>query len=81
MAMVQEPVGAGGREDCIAGEQLRPVFDSPVGGEEDGATAVLIADQAEEQAGFVAGHWLEAHFVDDEQRDVEVFASAQPGAR
>ena len=81
VAMVQEPVEDGGGEDRIASEQLRPVLDALVGGDEDGASAVAVAHEPEEQARFGPGHGLEAHFVDDQQGDVEVLAPPEPGGR
>ncbi len=81
VTMMQQPIEDGGGEDLVAGQELRPVLDAFVGGDEDRAAAVAIGDEAEEETRLGAGHGLEAHLVDDQKGDVEVLAPAQPGGR
>ena len=81
VAVMEQPVEDGGGQHLVAGQQLGPVLDALVGGDEDGASSVAVADEPEEQRGGLPVHGLEAHLVDDEQRHVEVLAPAQPGGR
>jgi hypothetical protein len=78
---VQEPVEDGGRQDLIAGEQLRPVPDALVGRDDHGATTVAVADQPEEQGSLLAAHGIVAHLVDQQQRRGHVLPPFQPGGR
>ena len=63
-------------------KQLGPVPDALVGGDRMRAAAVAVAHQAEEQAGLLAAHRLEAHLVDDQQGRVMYFLRrSRAGAR
>ena len=55
MAVVQEPVENGGGEDLVAGQELGPIPDAFVGGDEDAAAAVAVRNHAEEEAGLLPG--------------------------
>ena len=61
---VEQAVEDGGGQDFVAGEQPGPVADALVSGDEHGAAAVAVTDQAEEQAGLLAGHRLVYVFID-----------------
>ena len=60
--MVEQPVQDGGGQDRIA-EDLAPVDEALVAGQDDGGALVASGDQAEEQAGLVAGQGQIADFV------------------
>ena len=77
VTVMQQPVQDRSGQHLVTGQQFRPVLDPLVGGDQDRAPAVPVTDQAEEQAGSLTVHWLEAHLVDDQQPDIEVLASAQ----
>ena len=51
---VEQPIEDGGGEDLVTDEQPGPVADALVGGDHHRAAAVAVADEAEEQAGFLA---------------------------
>jgi len=61
------------QESCchglVTGEDLGPVLDRLVGGDQGGTALVAVADQAKEEARLRPGERLEADLVDDEQRD------------
>ena len=78
---MQEPVQDGGGEDFVAGEQFCPVPDALVGGEYHGATAVSVADQAEELGSLVPGHGVASHLVDHQQSGGHVFLPLQADRR
>jgi hypothetical protein len=56
-SMVQEPVQNGAGQGAVVVEDFGPVFIRLVGGQQDGALLVTLADDLEEQvrAGFVDG--------------------------
>src|SRR5262249_36433568 len=56
-----------------------PGVDASVGADEQAAAAVAVAHPAEEEAGVLPRHRLEAHLADDQQRDVDVLAPAHAG--
>jgi hypothetical protein len=51
---VEQPIEDGGGEDLVTDEQPGPVADALVGRDHHRAAAVAVADEAEEQAGFLA---------------------------
>ena len=79
--VVQQAVEDRGGEDLVAGEDLGPVAHVLVGGEGDRALLVARAHQAEEEVGLLAVEGPEAHFVDDEQRAVQVAPGLEPSGR
>jgi hypothetical protein len=66
--VVQEAVEDGGGEDLVAGEDLGPVADVLVRGEDDRAFLVAGADQSEEEIRFLSVQGTEADLVDDKER-------------
>ena len=54
--MVQQPVQDGGGQDRIV-EDLAPVDEAFVAGQDDGGALVASGDQAEEQAGSTISNW------------------------
>ena len=60
-----------GRQHFIAGQDHWPIPDAFVGGDQDAAALVAVADEPEELAGLLPGG-LEADLVDDQQRGREV---------
>ena len=71
--MVEEPVEDGGGKSCVVIEDLRPVFEGAVGGDDQGSALVALTDDLEEEIGaeFIYGEITE--FIKDEQRWREVF--------
>jgi len=69
--MVQEPVEDGGGDDLV-GEDLAPLGEGLVAGDDDRAAFVAVADQLEHHVrrGPVAGQV--AHFVEDQDRGPKV---------
>ncbi len=65
--VVQEPVEEGGGDDGVA-EDLGPLGEAAVRGEDHGALLVAGVDELEEQAGASGGDGEVADLVDDEQR-------------
>jgi hypothetical protein len=55
--MMQEPVEDCGSEDAVVVEDLRPVFERAVGGDDDGAPLIALGDDLKEEIGpvFVDG--------------------------
>lgn len=55
--MMQEPVEDGGRDGAVMIEDFRPVLEDAVGGEENGAALIAVADDLKQEvgAGFVEG--------------------------
>ena len=48
-------------------EDFRPFVEGQVGGHQDGAPLVALAEDLKEQLGTGPGQWDEAQFVDDQQ--------------
>ena len=71
-SVVQEPVQHGAGEGAVVVEDFGPVFIGLVGGQQDGALLVTLADDLEEQirAGFVDGQI--AQFVHGQDSGLEV---------
>ena len=63
---MQQSVEDGGREHLVASEQFGLVADVLVGGYDQGAAVVTLADYAEEQACVLATQRIVAHFVDQQ---------------
>ena len=66
LGMVQEAVEDGGGQGAVVVEDLGPVFEGSVGGDDDGALLVALADDLEEQIGAVLVDGQIAEFVEDE---------------
>jgi hypothetical protein len=64
-AAVEEPVEEGCCDGGV-GEDVAPVSDASVGGEDDGAVEVSLGDDLEEGVGVFGWHGEVAEFVDDE---------------
>ncbi len=58
------------RGDDVVAEDLAPLLEAPVGGEDHGAVFVLCVDELEEQVGAALGQRQIADLVDDQQRVV-----------
>jgi hypothetical protein len=63
---VDEPVDQGGGDHGVA-EDLAPLLEAAVGGDDDRAAFVAAGDEREEQVGGLALQGQVANFVDDEQ--------------
>src|SRR5690606_32678400 len=81
VAVVKEPVEDRRREDLVARQHLGPVLDPLVGGDQDAAPLVPVADQAKEQARLMPRHRFEPYFVDDEKRGRQVLLPPQARGR
>ena len=69
--MVQQPVEDRGGNDLIA-EQLLPVPEALVGGDDGGASFVAVADELEEQVGFLAVDGKIPHLIDHHQTGSQI---------
>jgi hypothetical protein len=74
VAVVVEAVEHGGGNGGVAVEDDWPLFESLVGGQDDGAALVAVADDLEEQIGSALVDGQVADFVEDEQGGAGVFA-------
>jgi hypothetical protein len=72
MSVVEEAVEEGGSHGSITGEDLRPVFEGDVGGDDDGARFVAFANGLEEEFGAAFVEREIAEFVEEKQRWVLV---------
>ena len=64
--MVDEPVDQGGRDHGVA-EDLAPLLEAAVAGDDDRAAFVAAGDEREEEVGRLAFEREVADLVDDEQ--------------
>ena len=70
--VVEEAVEDGGGDGAVVVEDGGPVFEGLVGGQDDGAAFVALADDLEEQVGAVLVDGQIAEFVEDEQCRAQV---------
>ena len=72
LGMVQEAVEECGGQRAVVIEDLRPLFEHAIGGDDDGAALIALADDLEQQvcAGLVDRQI--AQFVQDEERRLEI---------
>ena len=56
--------------EALRSEHLGPLVEWEVGGHQDGASLVALAEDIKEQFRTGAGEWDESQFVDDQQVDV-----------
>lgn len=70
--MVQKTIEDGGSDGAVVVEDFRPVFEDPIGREEDGPAFIAMADDLEEEirAGLIEGQIAE--FIDQQQIGFEV---------
>ena len=68
--VVEQPVEDRRGEDFVGGEDLGPVADVLVGGQDNGALLISSAHETEEEVGLVSVERSEADFVDNEQNTV-----------
>jgi len=71
LAMMEEPVEDGGGDDGIT-EELLPIGKAFVRCDDRGAFLVAIGDELEKEISFPAVNWEIAHFVNNDQRGVEI---------
>ena len=65
---VQEPIESSAGEDGVAGEDIGPVAEGLVGGDDDGVIAlVAVAEDLEEEAGLCRVETEVADLIDDEE--------------
>ena len=69
---MEQPVQERRGHHLVAGEHLRPVLHRLVRRDQHAAPLVAVAHQAEEEAGLLPRERLEAHLVDDQQRNLQV---------
>lgn len=81
VAAVQQPVQDRRGQHFVTGQQLGPVPDPFVGGNQHAATLIAVADQAEEQRGLQAVHRLKAHHIDNQKPGVYIVLPASSGRR
>ena len=74
MRFPDEPQRRRKSSDFVAAEEAGALF-------QEAAPLVAVADQAEAEAGILARHRLESHFVDDQQRRRQVLLRPQPRRR
>ena len=69
--VVQEPIEDGGGDDGIA-EEFLPIGKAFVRCDDGGAFLVTIGDELKKQIGFTAVNGEITHFINDDQRGVEI---------
>ncbi len=71
--VVEEAIEYSGSDSGVVVEDFRPVFEDAIGGEENGAAFIAVADDLEQEvgAGFVERQIAE--LIDQEQIGLEVF--------
>jgi hypothetical protein len=67
LGMVEEPVEDCGSEDAVVVEDLRPVFERAVGGDDDGSPLIALGDDLKEEIGAVFVDGQISELIEEEQ--------------